>query len=355
VVTTLALLGAWMSAPARADEPSPVGVVLALGGADVEVALASAVEAGGARWRSEVLPPPTAPEGSPDVSFFETAYVEGDFARCVAALQRPETDLDALLAAGRLDAAATVGWLGAACAHGGGDLELTATIVDRALAAGLDRGPLHVTTPAFRAFVETREAARGDSTVVLRLVSNPAGARAEVDGREGCEATPCDLRLRMGDHLLRLWRLGNRPRQLRLALRHDETERLTLDPAPAALLRAQLAVATSAERPDHAAIADGAADGFGARVVLIVHPESGGFVAAVWDRGLRRFAARVRASSIEDATRLAVREWRGVVEPTPLRRQPLFWTLLVAGAGVAAVLVWVFVRPPERTFAIEVF
>lgn len=359
VAATLWLLCSW-PALAAADEPLPPGVLVAIDRAEGQAGLRGLEEAGGATWELETLTarsPEAAPPPEEAIAELRRRYVYGEFLRCVAALQEPPLDVDALLDAGLREAADQVLVFGAACAFGGDDLASAERLLRRAQAAELPLAALGETTPETQAFAE-RVLANAPPIRRIRLESSPVGAQIRLDGRDRCPLTPCDLSARAGPHRLHLELLGFESRALTLQLDADLSRTVALAPASGPELVTQLEHAltlpSAAEGGGQLAIARVAAEAYGARVVVLLRRDGDAHVAVVYDRSRERFVSTVRDTSAERATYLASQEWRGIVEPRPVWRQPLFWTLVVGAAGVAAVIVWLAVRPPERTYSIEV-
>jgi len=126
---------------------------------------------------------------------------------------------------------------------------------------------------------------------------------------------------------------------------------LAMDPAPAPLVRDQIARAlANGVSPGDASIARAAATGFEARVVVLVWQSRTQVRALVWDRARDRAIARTvvpRANGEAMAVTQVIEEWRGVTEPTPLSSQPLFWIGLGAAAALAGVVTYLLVGLPE--------
>lgn len=349
---------AWSANGARADT-KPQGVVLVLADVNADAAIGAARDAGGAIWRSEAIAPTPALMPAPPnerATELRRLYLEADFLRCMSAMQTEELSVDALLREGHIDLAATVTIFGAACAHGAGDLPLAGRILQRLFAASLNREALRDTTPEFQRYAERLdEQAQRIGEIELRLDTRPAGAGLELDGRAiACDRPPCLLALRPGLHVVRATRLGHVPRVEVMDLTEEtETRTLALDPAPAAMIRAQLAAALGDEHaPDRQDIAAAAADAFGARVVVVVWREGPSSLALVYDRGLRTTVARARASTERAAIEDVIEEWRGVTEPRRLVAQPAFWLTTITVAAAAAVAAFFLTRPTEKDYVL---
>ncbi|MEZ4251875.1 MAG: PEGA domain-containing protein, partial [Polyangiales bacterium] len=276
-----------------------------------------------------------------------------DFLGCLA--QLAGLDVDAALAAGARAEVGRFHVLAAGCALGAGDEALATRYLARAHAADLPRDALAQTPPELQALDEGLPSA---PTHTLTLRSRPSGAHVSVDGAARC-TTPCELTLSRGHHVFRFDRLGHRARVLALELGADTDEDVALDPAPSDVVAAQLAAELRAGRhPDDPGLAAAAAEAWGARVVVLAWTDRCEAAtcparAALYDRALRRIVSRASAPASSDAVHAVVVEWRGRVEPRPLRRQPAFWALTLTAAGIAALTAWAVARPPERHFAIE--
>jgi hypothetical protein len=153
-----------------------------------------------------------------------------------------------------------------------------------------------------------------------------------------------------GDHAIVVEALAFARRVERRRITESGEIVLALDPAPAPVVRDQIARAlANGVSPGDAAIARAAAMGFEARVVVLVWPSRSQVRAMVWDRARDRAIARV-AVPREGGERLAVaqviEEWRGITEPTPLLAQPWFW-IAVGAAAIAAGVVFFVVGDTE--------
>jgi hypothetical protein len=174
-----------------------------------------------------------------------------------------------------------------------------------------------------------------------------------------CPATPCDLAVLAGEHVITVERLGYARRTVQRTLEGAADLRLALDPAPAPEQRAQLGAALAAgEDPDGPRFVRAAAMAFGARLVVVARPGGDGASASLYDRARGRIVARTtvdRADQAPAAIRSVIAEWRGITEPTPLLEEPLFWV----GAGVVAlatgIVVYLLVNPGEPRHDIVFF
>lgn len=353
------VLGCMIAAPSTRAQDVLLGAIVRVGEADGPAALAGAREAGGARWRlvSPVLgaEPSNAPPTDALQRIHDRDYLEGSFATCLTALQAPELDVSSLLSAGHRDAAGHALLLAGACALLAGDEPLARRRVASAAIADVPLGQSERTTPEFQQLVEDETArVRTLPSYTIALKTDPENAQVRVDGADSCQA-PCTLSLREGNHLLRLERPGSVPRDVSLEVSSDRTLELRLDPAPAPLMRQQLADAIGAGPLDRVEVAELAASAHGARVVVLLERRGARVAAALFDRGLHRFVARVADDTAR--TRVAVHqlvdEWRGIVEPTPVYRRASFWLLLAAGVIVVGaavgVSVWRLTLDPRVT------
>jgi hypothetical protein len=344
-----------LATPARADE-LPEGAVVVLGEVDDARTLAAARDAGGARFRADRFEAasPDAPDAPTElVGTLRERYLDADFLRCLARLSDSALDRWRLLEEGHREAFAEVAVFGAACAHGAADEALARGLLESAVIAAVDLAPhLPVTNPEFQALAASvRDAASERGRARLTLTTRPSGAHVIIDGGAvECRATPCELSLVPGEHVLLIRRLGAAPRIVRQAVREDMELALRLDPAPADELRAQLGEAIHAEMaPDAAPFVRAVASAVGARVVVIAWRADGRAHALVYDRALSRVVARtsVEGDDPTTAVRATVVEWRGVVEPTPLYAEPLFWAGIAGVTTVTAIVVYLLVSPPE--------
>ncbi|MAQ14098.1 MAG: hypothetical protein CMN30_04785 [Sandaracinus sp.] len=359
MVRAVCLLACLLPALAQAQESAPAGTVVGVGPVDGPGALRGAREAGGARWRlvSPVLNAEPATPAAPSellATVHEETYLMGAFAECLTALERPELAFEALLAAGHRDSAGHVRVLGSACALLAGDGALARRRLRDALVRDLPLVGLDRTTPEHQALAETVGAeVRAVAPVSLALVSEPAGAAVRVDGRAACR-TPCRLPLRAGAHHFELRRLGHAPRAFTRDVAGDARWVLRLDPAPSELLRTQLARRLAAGPLDAPELGELAADAYEARVVVLVWGDDARVTAALYDRGLHRFVARAAGTPGDTPLTVgtAVEEWRGIVEPRPLRKRPLFWGVLAASLAVVGaaigISVWALTVEPTR-------
>jgi hypothetical protein len=367
VSSSLAFAEEASAADAEAEAPGdkPIGVVIGIGDAiDLDACLGAARQSGGALWRAErILPAATQAPKPPEaeVAKLSRFYVGADFMRCLALLQSESIDFDRLLEAGHRKLAAQVAVLGSACAHGAGDVETSRALLRRALIAELDVAEsLRRTTPEFQKMEEmmVREVVAGPS-VDATFVTEPSGARLEIDGRMLCESTPCVGSARVGVHVIRAAHFGYLERSVSSPIKDQGPLTIALDPAPAEIVRAQLDGYLGSGLPiDKEEVVFEAARGFGARVVTEVWKHDGEVGALVYDRGLKRIVARSTVHGATDGEALVVRnvveEWRGIVEPTPLLASPLFWIITVSAAAAAAGVAYLVTRPDERRFGLAV-
>lgn len=341
-----------LASSVRADDAPIAGALAVLGDLDAEAALRAARVAGGATFRAVSITTP-APSPPPDlVAPIESAYVDGDFARCLGLLAAPRTEQSWIEPAGRADAARSL-ILRAACGLGADEPELARRALEELFVGGLDRASLAATTPELQALAEdvAREIAARPRHA-LSIVSRPGHATVWVDGREH-GTTPLSVDVVAGHHHITLTRLGSTDREAEVDIVDAARLSLALDPATADELALQLEQAVSSGAPDRAELGAAASDAWGSRVVVFVFRREGRVRAALWDRELERFAVRSDADTVDDAVRLAVTEWRSVVEPRSLLEEPAFWITTLAVAGLASVLTVLLAQPPEQHFAIE--
>jgi len=348
------------------DGDRPLGVVMARDLALTTVVLGAAREVGGARWRGQTLDAPSDEAGEDAAAAVREAaaavrrlYFEADFLGCLARLGAPEARVTSALDAGDREAASTLAVFGAGCALGAGDEASARRRLRWVGAAELDPGPLAEVAPELQALAEEVAAqAAGARPVALAVRSVPPDAAVVVDARDAGCRTPCERTLPAGPHRIELSRVGRAPRQVDVdgaALDEPAVLELALDPAPAELVRRQLRrLAEDGEALDAPPVLAAAAEGFGARVVAYAWRDQGRVFVAVYDRGLDRLVARASDPAAPVAGRAAVREWLGVVTPTPLRRDPLFWLSVVGAAAAVGVAVFFLTRPDEERFDVVV-
>jgi hypothetical protein len=347
-----------------AQDVLPAGVVVTLGGLPVADALAGAEATGGARFRGETIAPaaevaPGSP--TPAIDGLRRLYLDGDFLRCLTAMQSGTVEIDRLLADGLREDAGRAAVFQAACAYGAGDESLADAVIRRLFIAGLDASALVETTPEFQALAERAEAAViGRTEAEVHLATRPAQAAVQVDGVPvTCGVRTCSVSLRPGRHVVRVERLGFSPRTVHVDVEGETRRTIALDPAPADEIRAQLARAVaSADPPDKGEFIRAVADAFGARVVVLVWGQTGPTRAAVFDRAMGRVVSRASVdegdSPVRTAAATAVSEWRGLVEPTTLVEEPLFWITTVGVAAAAGVAVFLLTQPEERHYVLAV-
>jgi len=276
-------------------------------------------------------------------------YLNADFLTCMVALQRPDLDLDQILAAGRVDIAARLLVLSAACAEGAGDLNVAEAFLRRAFLLDLDlTPPLRETTPELQAIAERiRTETNQLPTLEIPLQTRPTGLPISIDGRPACSSTPCSVTLRPGPHLIQASALGYEPRQETRAIQDASPIQLTLEPASAPASLAQLRL-TLNHQPDPSSLSftRAASTAFASRVVLLLWQSDGAHFAAIYDRATDHVVAQTRT---ETGPLLAAQsvyaEWRGDAIPPPLVRNPWFWTGTVGVAILAGVGAWFFARP----------
>lgn len=348
-------------AQAQAAEPEtarPEGVVLVVGDTAGEAALVGARRAGGGRFRGIAIRAraPEAPRApTAELEGLRAAYLEADFLRCLSRLQSEALDADDLLAAGLRAAATTSLVFGAACAFGAGDESLARARLERASAAELDvAADLAVTNPDFQRLAESvRAAVVGRERVRLRVTSDPTGARVHLDGRrQDCLATPCELTVVPGRHVLGLTHPGHAPRVVSQSIEADAQLGFALDGAAPGTVSAQIEAAlTEGAEPDDPVLARAASLAYGARLLVVVFEDEGRTTATAFDRSRDAVVARVtvRGRDAETAAHAVVREWRGLTEPTPIARNPWFWIGTAGAAAVTGLSMWLLLRPaPEQ-------
>ncbi len=350
------------SSTAFADDQEILGVVLCVGDVDGRVAVEAARDTGGATWRAaEIAAEPLPSQGTPDeaVAALRSFYLEADFLRCLSQLSDRRLDRTALVAEGHLEAAAAVFVFGGACALGAEDADLATSLFDELAALELPASQaLEVVSPDVQQLAETRrQALARRRRVHMRLVSSPAGATLEVDGVRKCSATPCEVSLPPGEHVLVVEALGHVPRMERRALEGgDEVVELALDPAPSGVARNQLADALYRDvSPDDALFIRAASRALGARLVVAVFERDHQEHAAIYDRQNDRVVAESSVSAEEGpalAVRTVVNEWRGETESRPIYASPWFWVATLGAAAVAAVIVGLIVIPPGPRYDI---
>jgi hypothetical protein len=280
-------------------------------------------------------------------------YLEADFLRCLSQLSDRRLDRKALVAAGHLEAAAAVFVFGGACALGAEDADLAETLFDELAVLELPAsGPLEVVSPDVQQLAEARrQAIAREDRVTMRLTTRPAGAALAVDGVHRCNATPCEVSLPPGEHVVVIEALGYVPRTEPRLIDANLTIELALDPAPSGVARRQLAHALHGDvSPDGALFIRAASRALGARLAVVVFARERRLHAAIYDRRSDRVVAESSVSG-EDGVELAVRtvvsEWRGETEPTPVYRSPWFWIATIGAAAIAGVIVGLIVIPPE--------
>ena len=310
----------------------------------------------GVRWTVHDVPldAPAAPARLDALDALRAAYRSAAFLRCLARLRDPSLDLRALTLASRHEAAATVAVLGAACLFKADEPAGARALIDRALGYGLPvEGALsEAPAPDVQRFLEEARLASAEAPRhPVRIRSAPPDARVEVDGRAACEATPCELDLRAGEHLLRLTRFGHLPRVLRPVVRGPLRLAPALDEAPAEVLLEELAArARRGLALTTPQLFETLAEGFGGSLIALARGSEDG-LAAVYDADLGRIVARLEVDEeAELATALdaALASWRDEVDP-PLWRRGEFWAVLAAVALTGAATAIAFsVQPPTR-------
>ena len=347
------------SCPAWADEPRPAGVVVAVGELDPKALSREAAAVGGADWRGAALAArprrAEASQGREEVRELRKAYLEADFLRCLALLQRPALDINRMLELGRRRLAGQVAVLAAACARGAGDLDLSRTLLERIFVRQLDTArALGVTGPDFQAFAETvRARVHRAGRVSVSIRSRPAGARLVVDGGAvRCATTPCRVTVLPGEHIFAVERLGYMQRTLRVEVKRSRELVVGLDAADSSTALAQLRdLVSRGSDPGTPAVGRLAALAFGAQVVALAWHRDGQGHAFIFDRRRGRIVSRVTmrggSQSAARALRAALVEWRGA-ERRPLYARPAFY-LPAAGVVAAAVGVGLYfaLRPRE--------
>jgi hypothetical protein len=347
--------------PVAAQE-QPTGVVVAIGGVDLAPVLAGVESAGGASWRSVRVDPTASGVSVPPMARLdrlEQLYADADFLGCLTASQNAAIQFWTLLQEGHREAAARATVFGAACAFGAGDEDLAQTLLSRGAVVGLDlAGAGANTTPEFQLVAErTIQRVAAQPRVAVTLTTAPYGATVLVDGGAAvCRSDRCELNLRRGEHVIKATKIGHLPRIVHIQL-NDELEReVALDSAPATEQQRQASDALARGwTPDREDLAETLANGFGARLVVIAWQEAGMTRLGLFDHALNQMVARESCEPNATALRIAghsvVTQWRGIAEPTPLVRRPVFWIVVSAVAAVVAtgvgLGVWAASRPVE--------
>jgi PEGA domain len=348
-------LGMWPAAATQAAAEVEAAVVV-VDSLSAEGTLEAARSQVPARWRLELIRPLSAPaRGSAvDVAGLERAYLDADFMRCLAELQRPALEVDRLLEEGRRAEAAQVGTLAAACALGAGDEVRSREIVRRLLVRELDQTEvLGRTTPDFQRLAEDeRQVAQRWGRITVEVRTEPAGASVEVDGTVRCLTSPCRLHLLRGEHVVVTEKLGQRPRALTAMLDGDQTLTVALDLASPEEIRSQLTAALAGGAdPSGLEMARAVSTAFGVTLVALVWRHGGQVHANVFQRNggpLTHLA--MDASGPQPAARAirsALQDWRADTAPRSMFRQPLFWTTAVGVAAVSAAAMFLLYRPLE--------
>ncbi|MDX2022595.1 MAG: PEGA domain-containing protein [Deltaproteobacteria bacterium] len=305
---------------------------------------------------------PAAPPGPRDVQpklrALWGAYVEADFLRCLALIQDADLSLDRLIEEGQRQAATQAAIVGAACAHGAGSKPLAQQITRKLLAFELDAGEtLRRTPPEFQREVQrARQQLEEQGRVTIKVRAVPETSRVELDGRPACVATPCDVNVLAGEHVLVAKHLGFRQRALPIVLGAPQTVTLALDEGNAADTQEQLARALGETR-DVAAFANegdtlrAATQAWSVRVALLLWNHEGRFYGVLYDRALnKRWSQMVVDSGPASARTLShilIEEWKGVVVPKPFYKHPLFWLSSAVGVALVGGLVWWAAQPQE--------
>jgi len=178
-------------------------------------------------------------------------------------------------------------------------------------------------------------------------------------GAQRCRATPCDLAVPPGQHVITVAQLGYARRTVQRTLAADTGLRLALDPAPGPEQRAQLdAALADGQDPDGPRFVRAVGMAFGARVVVVVRPSGEGASASLYDRARNRILARTTVDRVDEApaaVRSVIAEWRGITEPTPLLEEPLFWLGAGAVALATGIIVFLLVSPGDPRHDIVFF
>jgi hypothetical protein len=275
---------------AARDTPRDASAVVMIGGLAPDGALEAAGREVPGNWRIETLVPRAVSSNTSHAQLDTLArtYREADFLHCLNRTDRA-LDPDMLLGLGRRSEAARAGTLAAACALGAGD-EGRARDLLRQLSAReiLEPAALRDTTPAFQRLAdEERLAAQHRDWIAVDVRSEPDGAAIHVDGIKRCEAAPCRVHLRRGEHVLVAEKLGHRPRTLTPALDGNHAVTLRLDSASAEETRTQLVSALGAGAdPSSVEIPRATASAYGV-----------GLLVLVWTRDLQVHAAAYQAGS----------------------------------------------------------
>ena len=337
------------------SEDLPVGLVLVVGNTPVRDLLQLANKTGRARWQGQNIEPMTRIETPPGiakaVASLRRRYYQADFLRCLGMLQQPELSLDRLLEHDYRAEATQVAITAAACAHGAGQPELARDLLRRLLIQQVDlSGALGKLRPDFQKLVEqVRSAVQKLPAVVLTIDSRPQGARVSLDGgAQHCEATPCQRRVIVGEHLVAVQRLGYARRTARQSIGQAARVLVSLDTVDAAQAKQQLARNVGRGRdPGRVELARLAALAFGAQVVALVWNRDKTASVVVYDRNKQRIVSRVSVAgappqNAHAALRAALREWYGATREKPFYARPVFY-LTTAGVAVITGLVMYFV------------
>jgi hypothetical protein len=296
---------------------------------------------------------PPAPSPRPRLDRLREAYLGADFLSCLGALRRRAFDLAALTRAGRQDDGAAVAVLGAGCLLGADDVAGARALIDRALGYGLPVvDALDEVAPPVQRLVEERRLAFAERPAHdVRVTSEPPGASVAVDGRRACASTPCELRLRQGEHLLRLERFAHRPRDVAVTIRDDAPRSYALDRAsPAELMRQLGRRSRAGDLVAEPGLLEALSRTLGGPLLALARADTDPSVA-VYDANLARIVSRVNAEAedaLDAALASALAAWRREVDP-PLYLEPWLWVgvgaVVLAGVGTALA---VALQPPTR-------
>lgn len=350
---------------AHADDEVPAVIVIisqdAGTGDDTDELRGVAQEVGGASWSVQPITPAAGAgtRGSArELQRLRERYLEADFLGCLATLQQPALRHERLLEAGEASDAGWVGTLGAACAYGAGDEDLAQRLLTPLFSAEIDlAGALRITTPDFQDLAErVRQQTQHESRVTLTVTTSPDTASVTLDGFRACDARPCRFDVFPGEHYITASALGHQDRTIRQVVSEARTTQLSLDRASAEETRTQLAAAlVQGTPPDAPEWMESASHAYASRVAVSLYQASDQAVAALYDRGLSRVVARASMNGSDGrqlALRSVVEEWQGIVEPTSVFEQPLFW--VGAGAALAATVavVLIVLTPQDPTHAL---
>lgn len=358
IFSLMALLS---TSPSHADD-KPTGAVVEIGGDESPLPLTAARESGGAHWQARVIHPrlPSIPEPPKQaVDELQRFYTEADFLRCLSLLQERALELERLLQDRHVEEAARVVIFGSACALGAGDPLLAERMLQELYVADLPGAALQLTSPQVQALAEKAQGLVADrGHAELSIVSQPPGARLQIDGRTTECRTPCHLTLRRGVHRIGLQRPGYLPRDLSLDHTAAAERTVALDPASSSVALQQLEeTARTVKSFDDADLGALATTAFAVQVAVLHWHREGRVYAALYDRRRQKIIARANAPSSHEASRIVIRsvirEWRGQVEPRPIWKHPAFWTVTLTVAAAVGVTVWLLTRPEQKSYAFE--